>query len=179
MHDEDEKLSDGNYRFRCKFNGMDDMHNMYIEHPTERLHPIRNFCSHLLYNAHPSIKPIVTENKYEFDCGNYYVTRVDHLNPEDKSSPCSDEQFETKADGAKITRSMLYRCYNINSPISDVSKYMPCSGNRFNRFGSLMQSIDFTYTFDEHAPIKLPFYNENPVNDGPILERTWDKFDTQ
>lgn len=101
MYDENEKLSDGNYRFRCRYNGFDDMHNQYIEHPTERLHPIRNYCSKLIYDAHPSIKPIFSNTNYECDCGNYYVTRVSHLYPGDKSTPCSDKQFETSSKGKK------------------------------------------------------------------------------
>lgn len=172
LFDEDEKLNDGNYRFRCKFNGVDDMYNKYVQHPTERFHPIKNYCSHLIYSAHPSIKPIFDENKYECDCGNYSLTRVRNLDPNEKTTPCSDKQIKTVIDGLKHTSTIPYRCFNINSPITDVTKYLPCSGDRFTRHGSLMQSIDFTYSTNEHTPIELPFYDQLPEKHDNILQRT-------
>lgn len=75
IHDENE-LVGNNYRFRCKSNGLDEMHNKYLEHPIERFYPVRNYCAHLIYSAHPDIKPKFYYDSFSCYCGNYFVTRV-------------------------------------------------------------------------------------------------------
>lgn len=160
MTDENEVLDNGKFRFRCKFNGVDAQHNKYIKHPSERLHPIRNYCAQLLYAAHPNVKTIFERNTFRCQCGDPSETRVAHIDANDNTSLCSDKQIKyiNEYDNLQTTRKTPYRCFNINSAITDVYKYPPCSEGRFTRKGSLMESVDLKYSNYYNVPIELPMF---------------------
>lgn len=44
------------FRFRCKFDGYDERGNKYQANPTNRFHPIENYCAKKIYRAHPNVR---------------------------------------------------------------------------------------------------------------------------
>lgn len=151
--EEDEILGDGNYRFRCKYDGVDQNANKYIEHPINRFHPIRDYCKQYLYAAHPDVKMeyhTAEGKKYiECNCGDFEDTRVKNIDPLDKSSPCSSH-IKTKTttehlDTTFVKASIPYECFTINSPITDITKKFPCPIDKFTINTSTMDNFDLEY----------------------------------
>lgn len=166
--DVDEKLPDGSFRFRCKFNGVDQKGNKFQENFFNRFHPMRNYCASNLIAAHPDVRTVLDDNGKSFycDCGNPEVTRVKHLLPDDKKSKCSHVQYqdelvkpeipETKKSKRKLT--IPYNCFNMYSLIEDVGKYHPCPPDLFTRNGPQMDSVSFEYSLNDKALIEHPIY---------------------
>lgn len=169
IQSENELLQDNNYRFRCKFNGRDDRHNTYQQHPYNRFHPIKNYCANLIYSAHPDVKTIynVESNSLVCECGDKTHTRVENLIPNDKSSQCSDK-IHTTRNIAKEKRelTMVHRCFTLYSPLSDVGRYLPCSDTKqFTNQGSQTETIKIEYmlaTDEEECVIEHPQYAKMP-----------------
>lgn len=162
--DIDERLSDGSFRFRCNFRGEDSHHNAYMEHPFKRFHPMQNYCASNIRYAHPSVRTIVDVNtgKFTCDCGKVKITKVKHLVAHEPSSVCSDKSYKrTPLDTFRTSISIPYRCFNINSPITDVAKYPPCAANSFND-NSQTNSIVLTYSKNHDMPIEHPFFENFP-----------------
>ncbi|XP_028044486.1 uncharacterized protein LOC113558155 [Rhopalosiphum maidis] len=163
MHDTDELLNNGAYRFRCRYFGKDSNGNNFIENPYDRLHPMRNYCSEYIYGAHPSIRPVVDVEAGTMycDCGDPNVTRVRNINIDDRSTRCSEETYEYKTlyPNQKSIK-IPYKCFTINSPIEDVGRYMPCPPDQFVRNGSRMASVNVIYSDLDSVPIEHPYYKD-------------------
>lgn len=153
MTDEDETLADGSFRFRCKF-GRDERFNNYIEHLSNRFHPMRNYCTSYLYAAHPDVQFKKTEDSYICDCGNSKDTRVENLIPNDKTSPCSpftlsDKLIREYPSGKRMQLSVPYKCFNVNSLITDVPNMLPCPEDKFTTQSAFLDEIKLEYvTYD-------------------------------
>lgn len=172
ISDENERLDDGNYRFECKFNGLDEKMNKFIPHPRNRFHPIKNYCASLLYNAHPDVKTVFEKDTFKCDCGNEQETRVKNLYPENFQSPCSSKTFSTKnIDKSKQLITIPYSCFNMFSPITDVLKMQPCSEENFTNRNTQLESIDFEYSENDKSLIEHPLYSqfEEDLKSGAIV----------
>lgn len=164
---EDEQLANGSFRFRCKFDGLDRRANKYIENPLNRFHPIENYCSDLIYRAHPDVqtKFIYDENKkisdYECDCGETDETRVKNLDPFDPHSQCSSISQEIK-DDIKYRKILTvpYRCFTLYSAISDVGKYLPCPNEQFTREGNQIAAVTLKIAEIINPVIEYPRYEQ-------------------
>lgn len=166
---EDELLSDNNFRFRCKFNGLDERNNKYQQHPYNRLHPVKNYCASLIYGAHPDVKTIydVEKNTLICECGDVNETRVRNLIENDKSSQCSDKIVSVQTlFKEKKELSLVQKCFNLFSPITDVGKYLPCSDTKqFVKEGSQTQTIKIQFsTASADYAIEHPIYEKFPIN---------------
>lgn len=159
--DVDERLSDGSFRFRCKFSGVDVRTNRVIESPFNRFHPAENYCAGLINGAHPSVKTVYLEDGIRCDCGNFNDTRVKNIDPNDKGSQCSNIALETKTVlKDKHTITVPYRCFTLHSPIDDVGRYLPCPKDQFTRNGSRLSSVTIPYTQNHLAIIEHPSYDK-------------------
>lgn len=168
LRDENELLSDGNYRFRCRFMGKDSNNNNFMENPYDRFHPMKNYCAEYVYGAHPSVKTVIDleNNTIRCDCGDYSTTRVSNINPDDVSTRCSNEIYENKTllpNQKRVT--IPYKCFTVNSPIEEVGKYMPCPPDQFIRNGSRMSSINMIYSERDTVPIEHPYYADFDLSD--------------
>lgn len=130
-----------NFRYRCKFDGVDEKGNKLMEHPYDRMQPIVNTCASLIYKAHPDVKTVFHKNHtVTCDCGDVEVTRVQHLVPDDKQSLCAPRtnvynnvSTDNKTPTTKLKRetTLIYDCFNINSPVTDVATKRPCAPEDF------------------------------------------------
>jgi len=173
MDDVNEFLPDStDYRFKCKFNGIDISKNKYMQHPYNRFHPIRNYCAQDIDKAHSSVKTIFNiEQKVAIcNCGDYEITRVRNLIPSDTVSICSSKSYiTTDVDEFKKQITIPYKCFTINSPITDVGKYMPCPPNQFTNDNSRMNMITLNYTAEPNVPIEHPNYEDFPDKSSNML----------
>lgn len=166
--DVNEKLPDGLYRFRCKYNGVDIKGNKYQEHFFNRFHPMVNYCASNIVAAHPDVKTVLNEDGKGFycDCGDPDVTRVKNLIPTDKTSKCShiqykDESAKPEIDQGKKSKRIAtipYNCFNMYSFIEDVNNYHPCPPDLFTRNGPQMDVVSFEYSLKDRALIEHPIY---------------------
>ncbi|ATZ81582.1 PIF-2 [Drosophila innubila nudivirus] len=171
----DETLEDGSYRFQCRFNGYDTRKNQYMAHPFNRFHPIRNYCASGITSAHPNVKTIINPETgtYECDCGDFNETRVKNIDPNDKTSLCSNVSFDIK-DDVKNRKLMTvpYRCFNLFSPISDVGTYLPCPNDQLIRDGSHYSSVTIPFSTNTNALIEHPEYKSFQSEDFGVLVGT-------
>lgn len=161
--DEDEILPDGTYRLRCKFLGSDERGNLYMEHPTDRFHPIRNYCASLIYRAHPDVKTEFIDhgNDYRCDCGNYADTRAKNLVIGDTHTQCSPISANVSETGQEVnTVEIPYNCFTLFSPITSVPNMPPCPNDQFTREGLQMSSIKVTYTENQNVILEHPLYDK-------------------
>lgn len=161
--DVDEIASDGSLRYRCKFEGIDDKGNYFIENPHDRFHPIVNYCANLIYNAHPDIitKFNKDANDYECVCGDEEVTRVKHMYPDNIKSQCSSIQYsEQIIDKKKMKITIPYKCFSLYSTIDQVGSLPPCPPEQFTREGNQVSSIDLILTKNENEIIEHPNYSK-------------------
>ncbi|CAK9834272.1 Uncharacterized 43.4 kDa protein [Anthophora retusa] len=166
--DEDELLENGQYRYRCKFNGYDKRENRYIEHPYDRFHPISNYCASGIYRAHPDVRTIfdLATETFRCDCGNEAETRVKNLDPLDPSSICSNNQRRiVKVEKEKYRIDIPYKCFTMFSLLEDVSSSFPCSNEQFTREGNQTGITSIEYTKSDNEPIEHPLYGKMT---GPI-----------
>jgi len=162
----EELLDSGEYRYLCRFKGKDAMRNAYIQHPLERLHPMRNYCaSEYIYAAHPDVKPLIRLDKHgnianiECDCGDFDKTQVKNIMPSDKTSPCATRWHEIGShDAYKQFVKIPFKCFNINSPITDVTKMLPCT-NGFTERRSPIDQVEIEYTHSLQYPIESPAWD--------------------
>lgn len=160
--DENEMYNE-DFRFKCKFDGIDDHLNKYIQHPMNRFHPIKNYCAGLLINAPTEIKTVFSPNgqTYVCDCGDFQETRVKLMYPEILNSQCADKSLEIKTiekDKQKI--SIPYKCFNLFSPITDILKYPPCPAEMFTNNGTIINAVNFEFTTNKNALIEHPQYTK-------------------
>lgn len=161
--DEDERLPDGSFRFRCRYGGVDDRRNLYQEHPTDRLHPVRNYCAGEIFAAHPAVRTVFSADGKTFtcDCGNVQDTRVEHMYPDDPSSVCIHASYKITHDvRQRFIMRVPYRCFTMFSRITDAGKYLPCPADLFTRNGSMWGSVSVPFTTVDHEPIEHPMYGQ-------------------
>lgn len=147
--DDDEKLPNGEYRFKCRF-GDDQMGNVYIEHPIDRLHPQRNYCSLNIFRGSREIKQLADGSCY---CGNFLMTRVRNKNPNDKFSECT-ACFSEYLPSQNMARGG-WNCFTLFSQYNAIKNVLPCSASRFTREGNFCESITVDITEDNKA---FPFH---------------------
>jgi hypothetical protein len=145
--DQDEQLTDGAFRFRCKFNGRDNRGNLYTESPFNRFIPWKNWCADNIYNAHDSVKTTFTQDDFKCDCGDYSVTRVKNMIEGNEKSQCAAYTYD-RIDGDIVELSIPYKCFNMNSPITDIPKMMPCPPDKFSTVSSPLDQFKLKYTTD-------------------------------
>lgn len=135
MQSEDELLPCGKKRFYCKF-GNDVHENKYVAHPLNRFHPIRNFCTQNLYQAHPSVKLNVSEKDWFCDCGEFITSRVRQpMLTRFGKCPCTSCVLTKTSES---TFSVPYNCYTLYSRMSSVNKSRPCQlDGRFSKANSV------------------------------------------
>lgn len=165
IQNENERMDNGEFRFSCRFDGVDEKLNKYIEHPKNRFHPISNYCANLIYNAHPDVKTVFENDSFYCDCGDFNKTRVKHLYEDDIKSPCSTKSFSiTNLEKSKQKLTIPYKCFNIFSPITDITKYSPCQDEDFTNKNSQLSFLEYEVTENEKALIEHPQYS-NFVDD--------------
>ena len=150
--DEDEKLPDGSYRFRCKFSD-DVFENQFIAHPVDRFHPIRNYCSKQIYRASREIR--LTEN-FDCDCGNFRDTRVKNKIANDPSTPCSNCFYEQTGS----VRTVPYDCIKPSSLYYDAYSSVPCMPSKVVTRGTYCDTIKLDVEEDSG---NFPFHNIQPI----------------
>nr|WOJ45342.1 pif-2 [Apis mellifera nudivirus] len=173
--DENELLSNGAYRFRCKFNGFDARGNRYQEHPHNRFHPISNYCASLIYRAHPNVRTVMANQNGDFycDCGDENETRVKLIYPNDRSSRCSNVSRTIRnAERALKYITVPYNCFTLFSTIEDVGRLPPCPNEQLTREGSRMSSVEVPYAESENDLIEHPRY-ANMSNAGSHIPINW------
>lgn len=170
--DEDELLNDGAFRFRCRFNGYDVRQNKYMQHPFNRFHPISNYCASQIYRAHPDVQTIFkSDGTFECDCGNAQDTRVQNLDPNDKSSLCSNIIKQVELDiRNRYTITVPYKCFTLYSLLEDVGKYPPCPNDQFTREGSQMSYVTVPFTTNDKALIEHPMYADFASDNGIFVD---------
>lgn len=160
---EDELLPGGEYRYRCKFYGVDVRGNAYTEHPHDRFHPIANYCADLVYRAHPDVRTVFADDGQSFvcECGDPAKTRVKNLVPDDPSSQCSDVAYGV-AEDVKLRKRITvpYKCATLYSPLSDIGRYHVCPADKLTRRGDQMASVQLEFTTDESQLIEHPLYRD-------------------
>jgi len=173
MDDVDEFLPESSdYRFYCKFNGNDISSNKYMGHPYNRFHPIRNYCAQDINHAHSSVKTVfnIEQNVVICHCGDYRTTRVRNLIPSNPLSTCSSKSYNiTEVDKFKKQITIPYKCFTINSLVTDVGKYMPCPPDQFINDHSRINTITLNYTTEPNVPIEHPNYSDFPVKSANML----------
>ena len=152
---EDELLADGSYRFTCKFNE-DEQGNQYIEHISNRFHPMRNFCTKELYKANPNIK-ITKDGKC--DCGNYEETRVRNKVENDLTTTCTS--CYDYYDGDKKILSISTDCVTLNSVYTQLQTDVVCKPEKFINLGSLCEKIELKVMYDDG---KFPLHPIEPIS---------------
>lgn len=161
--DEDEKLDNGEYRFVCRFDGMDENNNKYIQHPYDRFQPMRNYCTFLLKDAPTDIKLRVNLSTGDFTCycGDSTETRVSNMYAGNTSSPCTTANYDDVVlYGKKRKRTIPYRCFHVDSPLTDITKYLPCPPEQFTAGMTELATLDMIYSYDDNAPIEHPLYEQ-------------------
>lgn len=165
--DTDERLPNGQYRYRCKFNGEDENGNKYVEHPFDRFHPIKNFCTSWLSRAHPSVKMIFSDDlkSYTCDCGDPQETRVRNLILDDKSTPCTGTPYEIiNGKNGRNTAKIPYECVTLFSPIADVGFKPICPTDKFLTNSVKTHNVSIVFSEKENSIIEHPLFedfNEN------------------
>lgn len=164
IQDEDELMPDGDdYRYRCKFYGVDVRGNEYIEHPNDRFHPIANYCADLVYRAHPDVRTVFGDDGQSFvcDCGDPAKTRVRNLVSHDPSSQCSDVVYAVTNDVKRRKRiTVPYKCVTLYSPLTDIGRHPVCPDEKLTRRGSQMAAVELEFTTDESQLIEHPLYKD-------------------
>ena len=165
MSHESETLSDGSYRFTCKYNA-DINENNYIPHPLNRFHPIRDPCKKTIYKASKDVKAIVTSTDWFCDCGIYSKTRVANLDQGNSKSTCSS--CLKKSDPSRDSISVPFNCFTLNSSYKDASEMFPCMSSKFTEHGNSCLTIELNIKeiFDSN------FHFGNGIKDMPFSSIT-------
>lgn len=163
--DENERLADGSFRFRCKFKGVDERGNQYMMNPWDRFHPFKNYCASLIYRAHPDVTTRISAdgNDYTCDCGNENETRVRHSVEGDPRSRCSSATMKRETvTGSREKLTLIYNCFTLFSPIEDVADRFPCPENLFTREGNQVAEATIFYSQNDKIAIEHPQYEYLP-----------------
>lgn len=128
MTHEDEKLTDGSYRFRCKYTET-GTGNPYIANPISRFHPIEDMCNRTIYRASYDVHSVVDSDGWYCECGDYTTTRVKHLVENDIKSLCTSCFNEVLTINASLNHKKAkipYLCFNQESSWKLAIDLPPC-----------------------------------------------------
>lgn len=149
---EDERLKDGSFRFRCKF-AEDVFGNEFVPHPIDRFHPIRNYCTKQIYRASRSIRLTDT---FDCDCGDFRDTRVKNKIVGDLSSPCSNCFYENDKSIHKVP----YDCIKPTSLYYDTYINVPCMPSKLTTKGTFCDIINLDIREDNG---NFPFHSISSI----------------
>jgi hypothetical protein len=150
--DTNERLPSGEFRYICRFDD-DQFGNRYIEHPMDRLHPQRNYCSRGIFRGSRIISQLPNG---QCNCGDYQQTRVRNKNPNDPYSECTScftlyHKPEKRAEAGSD-------CFTHFSNFQDILTKIPCLPSKFPNEGNFCESVTVHLTEDNVA---FPFF---PIN---------------
>ncbi|AKR17325.1 PIF-2 [Urbanus proteus nucleopolyhedrovirus] len=82
----DELMADGSRRFEMRCNALDDHNNRMFLNPYNPIECLPNVCTKVNF-VHPSVRPDFKTG--ECECGDFEITRLLHIVPNDKTSICA------------------------------------------------------------------------------------------
>nr|ANS71003.1 per os infectivity factor 2 [Lymantria dispar multiple nucleopolyhedrovirus] len=133
----DELMEDGTRRFEMRCDALDDHNNRMFLNPLNPLECLPNVCTKVNY-VHPDVRPNFETG--ECECGDPNVTRVQHIDADDRSSMCASIVDRFNAD--TLSHEFRVDCINLDTPIDEFATTKPlCPGNTF------VQNTDNAYTF--------------------------------
>lgn len=124
----DEEMPDGSgRRFEMRCNALDTRNNRMFLNPLNPIECLPNVCTNVTF-VHTDVRPNFETG--ECECGDFNVTRVRHLDPNDRTSMCAAvvDTFDER------TLSLQYRveCMNMDTPLENYNKNMLwCPSNIF------------------------------------------------
>jgi len=122
---EDEQLPSGDFRFKCHFDD-DSLGNRYIPHHIDRLHPMRNYCTHTL---NETSRQITQTSDGCCDCGIYQNTRVRNRWQNNTATDCTNCFF--LRDEMSNLNQIGSDCFTQMSPFSMAFTHPPCVFEQF------------------------------------------------
>lgn len=166
MSNEDEQLSDGTFRFRCK-PGADLYGNLYIEHPLNRFHLIRNVCNKTVVAANENVLLIDDDNdNWHCDCGDFDATRVRHENPDDNQSTCTSCYYSNTNHDYTIP----IKCFRTMSDYTKFSESLfPCLDGKYTQVGSECNHLNINLNTVMQVTENISFTAQNTSIDGQQL----------
>nr|AMO27787.1 PIF-2 [Lymantria dispar multiple nucleopolyhedrovirus]QDE14974.1 pif-2 [Lymantria dispar multiple nucleopolyhedrovirus] len=150
----DELLADGTRRFEMRCDALDDHYNRMFVNPLNPIECLPNVCTKVNY-AHPDVRPNFETG--ECECGDFGVTRVTHMDPNDRASVCVGIVDAFNADA--LSHEFRVDCISLDTPIDEFDASKPlCPGTAF------IQNTDAAYTFTLPGtfPISITGFHEPP-----------------
>jgi len=149
IFDTDERLPNNEFRYRCRFSD-DEFGNQFIEHPIDRLHPQRNYCTQGIFRGS---RQIFQNKDGSCNCGEYAQTRVRNKDPNDIFSECTScftlyHPDHERAEGGSD-------CFTEFSSFRSIQTLLPCLPGKFSLQGNFCETINVDITEDNKA---FPFY---------------------
>ncbi|AYN44987.1 pif-2 [Alphabaculovirus alterspexiguae] len=152
----DELMSDGSgRRFQMRCNALDNNNNRMILNPFNPIECLPNVCTNVMYVA-PGVGPNFETG--ECECGDFNVTRVRHVVPNDPTSMCAaiTDTFDTDS----MSFQFRTECMNLDMPIEKYNtKMLWCPSEIFNI------NTDNAYTFTVPGSF--------PLSEDGNREMTW------
>ncbi|AKN80672.1 Per os infectivity factor 2 [Perigonia lusca single nucleopolyhedrovirus] len=125
----DELMEDGRRRFEMRCNALDDKGNRMFVNPLNPIECLPNVCTNV-NGVHESVKPNFETG--ECDCGDFNITRVQHIVPDDKTSMCASIVNEFDRDN--LSHKFRVECLNLDTPVSQYSAFkLLCPSNVFTQ----------------------------------------------
>ncbi|AIS92042.1 per os infectivity factor 2 [Erinnyis ello granulovirus] len=141
----DERMSDNRRRFEIKCDALDIRHNLMFNNPLNPIECLPNVCTPVQW-VHRNVKPIYETGVC--DCGDFNVTRVQHINDNDPSSLCA--AIVNRLNVTNKQYSFRVECLSLDTPITLFSKdKLLCPPEIFN------QNTDFAFTFTLNGVVPL------------------------
>ncbi|AAK94116.1 CUN038 similar to AcMNPV ORF22 [Culex nigripalpus nucleopolyhedrovirus] len=109
----DELLEDGTRRFVVQCGALDINNNPMMVNPFNQIECLPNVCT-TVRNVHPDVRPNFLTG--ECECGNENVTRVTHINPNDRSSMCAS--IVDRFNPTDNSYTFRIDCLSASSPIT-------------------------------------------------------------
>nr|QGY99290.1 PIF-1 [Cydia pomonella granulovirus] len=141
----DDRMEDGSRRFEVKCGALDQRHNEMFLNPYNEIECLPNVCTSVQW-AHRDVKPVFDGGVC--DCGDVNMTRVEHIDVNDRSSKCA--AIVNRLDGVERSYSFRVDCLSLDTPITEFAENkLLCPPEIFN------QNTDFAYTFTLHGVVPL------------------------
>nr|QKV50198.1 ORF37 protein [Plutella xylostella granulovirus] len=133
----DDVMEDGKRRFEVRCDALDLKHNAMFVNPYNAIECLPNVCTDVNH-AHPDVRPDFVTGFCE--CGDQNVTRVRHIQEEDRTTKCASIVNRVHRDAN--TADFRVDCLSLDSPVSSFSRdKLLCPPSIFNT------NSDFAYTF--------------------------------
>ncbi|AIZ48594.1 pif-2 [Agrotis segetum nucleopolyhedrovirus B] len=152
----DEEMPDGSgRRFEMRCNALDSRNNRMFVNPLNPIECLPNVCTNVNF-IHTDVRPNFETG--ECECGDFNVTRVRHLDPNDRTSMCAAvvDTFDER------TLSLQYRveCMNMDMDVEQYHRNMLwCPENIFR------SNTDNAHLFSVPGSF--------PISDNGLNEPTW------